>query len=313
MKKRSAWYRRALKFSDVRVQLKPEAIQALEYLAGRIQTDPKGRLSSSFDQAKFPSLARQVSESILTYVEEGPGMVIFDGIGESGIAKDQWKTAYRILTEFCGDVIQQDGHILEMKEVTDRGLTLDQGGARYSDTRYGGGHHTDGAERPMTLVPDYFGLICINGAAEGGALQVMSALSVHEQLAATDPDALKTLYEPFHFDLRGDLMDGKKTAEKPIFFEKDGNVGITYLGEYVRSGHAYQHVPDLTKKQEAALRALERVFEDEGLIVEGYVEPGETILVNNLSVLHGRTSFRDDPDPSKRRSLYRTWIRKRHR
>ena len=309
--KKLAWDSKTLRCRDCKVRLGPESIASLESLVRKIQVDAEGRLLGKFSTSDFPALARQVQEGVKTYLDQGPGVLTFQGLRESRIPKDQWKVAYRILTEFIGEVIQQDKHILEMKEVTDRGLTLAQGGARYSDTRYGGGTHTDGAERPMSLVPDYFGLVCIHQALEGGALQIMSAYSIHNKLLETNPEALKTLYQPFHFDLRGDLIDGKKTAAKPIFFEKDGKLGITYLGDYVRYGHAYEGVPPLTAAQEAALDALDKILGDEELIAQDYQEPGEIIFINNLMIVHARTTFQDHPDPDRKRSLYRTWIRKK--
>jgi alpha-ketoglutarate-dependent taurine dioxygenase len=49
-------------------------------------------------------------------------------------------------------------------------------------------------------------------------------------------------------------------------------------------------------------------LDDESLQLTGRLEPGELAVVNNRHVLHGRTSFTDDPRPGRDRLLLRTWI-----
>jgi len=163
----------------------------------------------------------------------------------------------------------------------------------------------------MEFTPDYFGFVCISQGKEGGKSQFISTYSIHNRIFERNPEVLETLYQPFHFDLRGDIIDGKKTAQKPVFFDTKHGTGITYLRKYINAGHAYEDVPDLTEKQKAALDAVDSALEDQSLIAEGYIQPGEVVFFNNMAMIHGRTAFEDHDDPSKKRVLFRTWIKSR--
>ena len=127
------------------------------------------------------------------------------------------------------------------------------------------------------------------------------------------PEAAGVLAKPFHFDRRGDLgLNGEKTTLKPVFFRENNEICVTYLREYINAGHAYDDVPSLRSEQARALNALDDLLSDSSLRVEGYLNPGEVALVNNKRILHGRTTFEDDPESRQQRLLLRSWIRKRY-
>jgi len=220
--------------------------------------------------------------------------------------------AFRLLSLLLGDLLPQDGTGLLLKEVKDRGTKVGEGvSSRFSDSRYGG-VHTDGAEVPFPL-PDYFGLLCVNRAKCGGSLQLLSAAAVYRSLEVGCPRSLAILCQPFHFDRRGDLgPNGEKTVVKPVFFISGTNVCATYLRQYINIGHSHPEVPDLTGEQVTALDTLDALLQDSRLKVEGYLNPGEAIFMNNLRLFHGRTMFEDYPEPEKKRLILRTWISARH-
>jgi hypothetical protein len=158
-------------------------------------------------------------------------------------------------------------------------------------------------------LPDYFGLLCVNRALSGGSLQLLSAAAVYRSLEFECPESVAILCRPFHFDRRGDLGPrGEKTVVKPVFFRSGTSICATYLREYINVGHSHPEVPDLTGEQVAALNALDAKLQDRCLSVEGYLDPGDAIFINNLRLFHGRTMFGDHPEPNKKRLMLRTWI-----
>ena len=42
--------------------------------------------------------------------------------------------------------------------------------------------------------------------------------------------------------------------------------------------------------------------------MEFLLQPGDMIFINNLTVLHARSGFENDPDPAKKRLLLRLWL-----
>ena len=94
-----------------------------------------------------------------------------------------------------GPLVAQNGKGDMVKEVRDRGLSYGENkSSRYSDTRFGGNYHTDGAEVPTPI--RYFPFYCLSPAAKGGITRVVSAYSVHNRLLAEDPDNLDVKYDP---------------------------------------------------------------------------------------------------------------------
>ena len=87
-----------------------------------------------------------------------------------------------------------------------------------------------------------------------------------------------------------------------------------YLRRYIEEGHKNTNEP-LDEASGKALEAFDRALnKDSGLVVHGYLKPGQILLSNNLTTIHGRTPFEDytgnDGNPIKniRRLARRTWI-----
>ena len=58
-----------------------------------------------------------------------------------------------------------------------------------------------------------------------------------------------------------------------------------------------------------ALECLEEVVHSEDLWVEAPLERGQIQFLNNLELVHYRSRFIDHQDPSRKRHLYRIWLR----
>ena len=301
------WDARSFAFEDFRFILDRTT---LEDLTSQLQKDAKDSQWSIKNTIGAATSLDIIDTLRSQCIDKGPGYCLLSGF--DAISQDLWHPVFRMLSMYLGDLCPQNSDGLEIKEVRDRGTAIGEGkSSRYSDSRYGGSLHTDGAELPMP-VPDYFSLFCVARAMRGGAFQMVRASTVYDRLIHRLPEAAGVLAEPFHFDRRGDFgPNGEKTVVKPIFFREEDKICVTYLREYVNAGHAYDDIPSLTVRQVQALDALDDLLSDSSLRVEGYLNPGEIVLVNNKRILHGRTTFEDDPESSQQRLLLRSWIRKR--
>jgi alpha-ketoglutarate-dependent taurine dioxygenase len=301
-----AWDATSFSFGEHELVLSDAAVAALQRCLGSI--DPTAPAVQPTAKAARP-LAEELLDARLRLVDGWPGYLVLTGL--AAIPPEQWRPAFRVVSAILGSIQPQDASGLEVREVQDRGTRIGEGRtARYADSRLGGSLHTDGAESPFPL-PDYFTLCCVRKAARGGAFQMVSAESVYRRLLDRAPELVQTLREPYHFDRRGDPgPDGSLTVAKPIFFERGGRLHVTYLRDYVEIGHGHEEIADLTTTQRAALDALDAELNDPGLVVQGYLEPGQVLVIDNQRILHGRTPFEDEPDPARKRLLLRIWLRR---
>lgn len=283
--------------------------------------------SSSF---ALESLSKDALNFRQNYLEQNVGFVILKNFWNSKYSIEQAKNGLLIFSQLLGKVIQQNATGLLVKEVKDRSKSFKTNStSRYSESKYGGNYHTDGAEIPPPL-PDFLTLVCIRKAKSGGEFKIINANEVHNALLENHPESLKRLHENFIWDRRGDLgSNGEKTFEKPIFnystaahmltlgtdFYADQNNTLTceYLRQYIDDGYKQAGVIQ-TKDDIAALDAMDSVLYDDSLAQTILLEPGELLVSTNSHTLHGRTQFVDYtatdglPDPKKQRVLLRTWI-----
>ena len=264
------------------------------------------------------------------YLEKTIGFVILKNFWNPKYSIEQAKNGLLIFSQLLGKVIQQNASGLLVKEVKDRSKSFkNDSTSRYSESKYGGNYHTDGAEIPPPL-PDFLTLLCLRKSKSGGEFKILNANSIHDALLEKYPEFITRLHENFIWDRRGDLgPNGEETFEKPIFsystaahaltlgtdFYTDQNNTLTceYLRQYIDDGYK-KNGTSQTKKDLAALDAMDSVLYDDSLAQTILLKPGEILISTNSHTLHGRTNFTDFmnedglPDPKKQRILLRTWI-----
>jgi hypothetical protein len=224
-----------------------------------------------------------------------------------------------LIGRLLGEPIEQNREGVKVIEVYDRDRTRRmEDGARYHQTRQGGSLHTDNVNRPQTW--DYLMMACVSPAMLGGESIVVSGLTVHHLLREHAPRALEVLAEDFWWECRG-FSD--EFFRAPVLFSNHwGEPQFRYLREYLESAHRRRGVP-LRDEQLWALDALDAVLELSELQFRCRLAPGEILVIDDLQMFHGRTSFSDffdavpyDPAPAAlgrpvRRCFDRLWISKR--
>ena len=255
--------------------------------------------------AEITGLPEKVKRFRHDVLERGYGFGVLKGIGH--LSREVQKEIYLSTAELLGSPIVQNISGDTVVDVFDKGKTMETGW-RYHETRQGGALHTDSPQ--YKDIPDYLGLLCLHPAKEGGESKFVSSYSLHNRLLEESPELLARLYEPFHFDKRGHEKKGESpTTFEPVFKYDNEGLHFRYLGNYIRSGHEKVSAV-LSGIEENALYAVDRLLEDESLIVSVNMEAGDMQFLNNHRIVHGRTGFMDYDEPEKKRLMLRTWLRR---
>ncbi|KAF5122648.1 Taurine hydroxylase-like protein SAT17 [Metarhizium anisopliae] len=153
------------------------------------------------------------------------------------------------------------------------------------------GFHTDAG--------DVIALFALADAAEGGKSYIASSWTVYNELAATRPDLIRTLSEPWHVDGFGKSAP----TSRPLLFHQAATASNPerVIIQYARRAFTgywglprSSHLPPITEAQAEALDALHFTAQKHALALE--FQSGDIQFINNLSILHGRGAFRDTPD-----------------
>jgi alpha-ketoglutarate-dependent taurine dioxygenase len=211
------------------------------------------------------------------------------------------------VSRIFGTLMPQDFHGEQLREVRDRGRHIETDRtARYSDGRFGGHLHTDGMHRPGHI-PDLFTLYCYRAAKAGGESVFVHVDDIIARLARF-PDALSELRGWFHFDTRDASGLGPRTLPRQVIESTPDGTRVTYIREYIESGHGTGGVPPLTAAQVWALDVMDGILADPTILRYVRLAPGDLIIIDNRRLVHGRTGFVDHEDPDEARLLFRTWI-----
>ncbi|WP_232666747.1 TauD/TfdA family dioxygenase [Pseudonocardia sp. TRM90224] len=256
------------------------------------------------DAATAAVAGAELGRFVRSHLDDGAGVLILTGMP---VDEETAAGAIARISALLGEATPQNREGELVRRVRDRHTAVGQGQrSRYSDSRFGGNLHTDGAEAALPA-PDVFTLYCLRQSSHGGELITVHLGEILRRI--TDPALLRTLRTPFHVDRRGDEVgDESPTVLKPVLFEQNGHESISYLRSYIEIGHRRDDRPDLTAEQTAALDALDAAVADPAAQTVGKLAEGELAVFDNLRLVHGRREFVDVPGHS--RLLLRSWIRR---
>lgn len=266
-------------------------------LAGRA---PEATVSLA--DAPMPALdefAAQVRDAL----ERAPGAVLIDRFPAERYDDAGNRAIAALFAPRIAPLLGQDRFGTDLYEVADE---RPSGAARRSKTSLGQPFHTDGGwyDPPASVI----GLYCVRGAARGGHSLVTSLLAALDTLRRDGRhEALALLQRPIPWHRQGEHEPGESpTASLPVF-AVDGNAWVArWYRSYVLSGYeADGH--EVPADMRAALELLENVLDTQPK-VRFIAEAGQWQAINNISCVHARDAFEDDPDAAPRR-LIRVWHR----
>ncbi|KAG6853962.1 hypothetical protein C0991_012108 [Blastosporella zonata] len=152
---------------------------------------------------------------------------------------------------------------------------------------------------------DIISLFALETATEGGVSRISSTWKAYNELAATRPDLVKTLSEPWPFDGFG---GSPAYSSRPLLYYHDSKIIIQYARRSFTGFHALprsEDIPPITEAQAEALDAIHYLGEKYNVGLN--FQKGDIQYINNLAVFHARDGFVDTPE--KTRHLLRLWLR----
>tara|TARA_Y100000741_G_scaffold359188_1_gene339498 strand:- start:1520 stop:2464 length:945 start_codon:yes stop_codon:yes gene_type:complete len=255
---------------------------------------------------RLPKFQNEILNFKRDFLLDGIGFFVINGKCFDDFTNEELIEIYRIIGTYLGTLYTQNIKNEKLVKIQDEGKSMKTGG-RYHQTREGGSFHTDSPQ--WTRVPDFIGLCCINPAKKGGESKFVSAYKIHNEMLKTHQDYLSILYEKFHFDKRGEFVDGESpTVFEPIFKFEKNFLKCRYLRNYIDDGHSLQKIP-LNEKQKQALDYLDEIIHDENNSAEYNLKKNDVVFFNNNRIIHGRTSFEDFDEPEKKRLMIRAWVK----
>lgn len=236
-------------------------------------------------------------------VLSGRGFTLIRGLSNTDWTDDELIRAYWIIGSWFGEPVSQNARADLLGHVTD----LYQSSARQAANASVRIYQTNAAQPFHSDSCDIVGLLCLRPAQQGGGSAIASSANIHNQLLAENPTALATLYQQFLCDRYGEVPAGKKTYYPiNVFNTVADNFVCCGMDPDIRSAQRLDEVDELTESQLSALDAFQQTASKVSLNMR--LERGDIQLVNNLTVVHARETFKDYPDPARRRHLVRLWL-----
>lgn len=253
----------------------------------------------NFPLASFAHVLADVYRELI----DGRGIVMLQNFPIERFDREETAIAYLGLGGYLGCTMSQnsEGHIL--------GHVKDLGGD-YADPKTRGYKtsaemlfHSDGC--------DFVGLLCLNGAKNGGESRVASSVAVYNRMLARRPDLVKVLCEDFYRSRASEVGFGEQPYyRQPIFSFTDGYFSATGAGIAIDKAQMLPGVPPFTPAQREAIEVYRETVEE--CAVDISFKPGDIQFLNNFVTLHTRREYQDWPEPARKRHLLRLWLSDPH-
>lgn len=300
----AAWTGREIDHTtDWMYRLGEDELAELETVGARFLADDPDLRTAKAEDYPLPitsaGLARWAAD-----MDTGRGFVLVRGL-RSDLYSDGLSSAiFFVLGLHLGKPMAQNqlGDLFDHVVATSD-KTMDDPTALSSRTRDRLNFHSDSS--------DVVGLMCLRGAKEGGASILISGVTIYNEVVRRRPDLAPLMYETWHYDwYRQNHGAPARYYSSPMVSFVDGVFSMYAGSNIIRSAQDYPEVPRMTARQYELLDLLDEIFLVPGLPVTMDFRPGDIQWLLNYAALHSRTSFRDYPQPERRRHLLRLWLKR---
>lgn len=238
--------------------------------------------------------------SVQDELENGLGAVLVRGI-EVTTDTDATRELFLKFCEQIGTPVSQSASGEKVFSVRDEGYAADDARARGPNTKKKLSFHTDRC--------DVIGFFCLKQAKSGGENQVVSSVTLYNEMLARRPDLVKVLCQPYYYQRHNvDLANENPFTQQPIFSFFENRFASNFLRVLIERAYASGEVPAMTAVQCEALDYLEELAADPELHVTFHQQEGDLLLLNNWVTYHRRTEFEDHGPLELRRHLLRVWL-----
>ena len=247
---------------------------------------PQEVTRAEFDHPDLTPMIMKLRHEIL----EGTGAIIVKGVTPERYSEEDFERIYWGFGLHWGNAVVQSalgdrlGHVRYVP---------DQKVVRAYRNNNEGGLHTD--------VQEIVGMMSVQKAAVGGASRLASSIAIHNEIFLNRPELLDPLYRGFNRWIFEKTVATDYTV--PIFSCVDGKITCSFFG--IEQAAPALGIP-LPSDLEEAMTYFRDTSEREDIRVKFIVEPGEMMVVNNYTCLHGRNGFTNGP--GQERHLLRLWL-----
>ena len=281
-------------------ELSAAEIDELAHAVGVIRKHGVDVASARPDHVPLPGLA-PVIDDWADALDAGRGFVLVRGLPVDELGEADAALAYMALGVHLGVPVSQNAGGDLLGHVRDDGSDPDDPTVRRYRTRLAQPFHVDGS--------DVVGLLCLQRAKSGGLSQIVSSVTIFNELARRRPDLVPLLAEPWHFDFYGQERPGERPwFTAPILSGLPDRFRFMYIRWYIDKAQDHPDVPRLTDEQRELLDLVDSLAADPELRLDMDFEPGDIQLLANRTILHSRTEYEDHADPARRRHLLRLWL-----
>jgi hypothetical protein len=253
----------------------------------------------------LPETAQRM-RAISRQLEEGRGIALVRGVPVARYDQADLEKIYWGLSVHLGVVIAQNTRGDHIGHVRNEGYKWGE----VSGGELVRGYRTN-AYMPFHSDPtDRVGLFCVQKAKAGGLSSIASSIAVYNEILATRPPALDSLFHGFHYSLRGEASGGIGQITEyrvPVYDYFAGKLSSRYVRKTIEQAATVGGAP-LTDEERAALDLLDELVKRDDFRFDMSFEPGDIQYLNNHVAFHSRTGFEDDEDPARRRHLMRIWL-----
>ncbi len=285
---------------DWQAHLTEDEIREIERAARRCLEEDPDIAAIHRDRFVLPTLAPRLA-SIHRELIDGGGVMLVRALPVSEWPLKVSAAAFYGLGTHLGNARPQNarGHLLG--HVIDMGLRGDDPNVRIYQTHERQTFHTDSC--------DIVGLLCLQQANAGGDSAIVSSNAIFNAMRLECPALAAALFDPIATDRRGEVPQGQKPYfEIPVFNWHQGLLSTIYQRQYIDSAQRFPDAMRLTPLHVEALDRFDALANDARLNFEMRLATGDMQFVHNHTLLHDRTAFEDDPDPTRRRHLLRLWL-----
>ena len=213
---------------------------------------------------------------------------------------------YSLVAKALGKLNQRYGAFFDVK---DHGLDHTKSAIPISKTRAGSGFHTDSSS--IQYNPEVVGLMCLQPSMQGGTSLLANAANLYCWLHEHHKKCLQPLSLSIKRDVitPGTLQNDEeiRNNEFPIIDFTRRGLSFRYMRYWITTAYDKLKIP-LPVGLTAAMDVIDRYFEVSDHVFTINLSRGDMLFLNNRFLCHSRTSFKDGPDSSRRRTLVRTWI-----
>lgn len=278
-------------------ELSPECVE--EIVQGVSRAVAAGKSFEHVTRQDFPlPKTAPLLAGVFDDLENGRGFSVIGGFPVDRFTYEESLIGYAGLSTHLGKLVDQSYAGAMKADVKDMGLAYGK------DVR---GYHSNAMLRFHTDGAVLTGLLCLGESAEGGLSVLTSSGAMSNAILRERPDLHEILVKGFHHHRRGEHAPGDNPVSPdpiPVFAFHDGLLHCTY--DRNQSLWAAEEGIEITPKQIEAMDYLDALMAKPEHQLHMEMRKGDVQFVNNFTVMHSRTEYRDGP--GRKRHLVRYWI-----